>query len=91
MEYVAHLFVKLRSVDEEVALEIVFEAAEIEVCRTDTAKIIVYEHHLAVEHPCVIEVDFDAGGETLRYIAVGSRCEHRGVAVSRHHYADIHT
>lgn len=71
MKQVAHLLVKFRGVNEEVALKIMLEAAEIEVCRAYAAKVVVDKHHLAVEHPCVIKIDFDTCGQTLRYVAVG--------------------
>ena len=65
-----HFTVDLSVINESVGFEIVFEAAEVEVGRADAAKIVVDKHHLAVEHPCVIEIYLYAGGKALRYVAV---------------------
>lgn len=70
VEYAGHLVVKLRGVDQEVALEVMLEAAEVKVGGAYGAEVIIDHEHLGMEHPRVIEVDFDAGGKALGYVAL---------------------
>ena len=44
------------------------ETAEIEIGRPHGHKIIVYNYHLAVKHPRLIEIHFDARSKAVLYI-----------------------
>lgn len=64
-ENVAHLPVHFAVVDKESGLEIVLEAAEVEVGRAHRHQILVDYQSLCVEHARVVEVDLYAGFQAL--------------------------
>ena len=89
-EYLAHTGVDVAVVDEEIALEIVLEAAEIEVCRAGRDEVVVDDHRLGVEHSRVVEIDLDAGLEALRDVRERGVLQHPRVAAARNHDAHVY-
>ena len=67
-EDIAHPAVEVAVIDHEAAFEIVFEAPEVEIGRADGRNVVVDDHALGVKHPRVVEIDLDAGFQTLRNV-----------------------
>lgn len=62
-EHAAQAFGEGAVVDEGVDLEVVLEAAKVEVGRSDAGQFVVREQQFGVEEACAIEVHLYAGAE----------------------------
>ena len=62
--------VEFGRVYQHIGLEIMFEAAEIEIGGADGAEIVVDDYGLAVEHPFLIEIDFYPGAQAVHDIGI---------------------
>ena len=89
MELAFELCVDFLGVDKDVAFEVVFETAEVEVCGAHGGEFVVDDEHFAVEHTGFEEVDFNAGLKTFLDVGEGGVAEHCGVAMTRNHDADV--
>ena len=82
--------VDFRRVDKHSGLEIVFEAAEIYVCRAYGAETVIDHHGFAVEHPRFIEIYLYAGTQAFHHVASRGIRKHARIAVGRNHHPYVH-
>ena len=77
-------------VDDGVGLEIVFEAAEVDVARTDAAQAVVAHDGLAVEETRAEEVDAHAGAQHFGDVAVARPAQPKAVGLLGYHQTHVH-
>lgn len=89
-ENLGHACVFALRIDKEVGLEVVLEAAEVEVARAYGAHLAVDHHGLAVEHSGRVLVKLDSGAQALGDVAFGGVREHGRVAAARYHHPHVY-
>ena len=88
-EDVAHASVHPLVVDDKAALEVVLEAAVIEIGGTGYDDVVVNDDTFGVEHSGIVVVYLDSGAETLRDVGMPRELEHSGIALTGNHDAHI--
>ena len=77
-------------VDDGVGFEIVFEAAEVDVARTDAAQAVVAHYGLAVQKTGAEEVDAHAGTQHFGDVAIARPAQPEAVGLLGYHQAHVH-
>lgn len=90
LEDAAHCGGHRAVVNDGVGLEIIFEAAEVDVARTDAAQAVVAHYGLAVEEARAEEVDAHAGAQHFGDVAVARPAQPEAVGLLGYHQTHVH-
>lgn len=88
-EDVAHSPVEVGIEHDQVALEIVFQATEVEVGRSGSDHIVVYNHGLGMNHTVFVEIYLDSGLKAFGHVGEAGELQEPAIAPARYHHPDI--
>ena len=89
-EYFLHLNGKIPLIDKCVDFEIVFQATEIHIGRTDTGNIIITKQKFGMQKSLLIKINLHPSPDHLCQERAGSQIGHLGIRMFRQHDTHVY-